>query len=94
MKKSLGNFIELAIAYVIIFLILREWLIPVMQLTNTGLVHLFLVFIGLALILSLFQVHPILSGLVKLGYITWFIVFVYSESPFFSGQTIPFLIHE
>ncbi|MFJ7917661.1 MULTISPECIES: DUF3488 and DUF4129 domain-containing transglutaminase family protein [unclassified Lysinibacillus] len=94
MKKSLGNFIELAIAYVIIFLILREWLIPVMQLTNTGLVHLFLVFIGLALILSLFQVHPILTGLMKFGYITWFIVFVYSESPFFSGQTIPFLIHE
>lgn len=94
MKKSLGNFIELAIAYVIIFLILREWLIPVMQLTNTGLFHLFLVFIGLSLVLSLFQVHPILSGLVKFGYITWFIVFVYSESPFFSGQTIPFLMHE
>ncbi|MEQ6357591.1 transglutaminaseTgpA domain-containing protein [Lysinibacillus sp. M3] len=94
MKKSLGNFIELAIAYVIIFLILREWLIPVMQLTNTGVFHLFLVFIGLSLVLSLFQVHPILSGLVKFGYITWFIVFVYSESPFFSGQTIPFLMHE
>lgn len=94
MKKSLGNFIELTIAYVIIFLILREWLIPVMQLTNTGVFHLFLVFIGLSLVLSLFQVHPILSGLVKLGYIIWFIVFVYSESPFFSGQTIPFLMHE
>jgi len=93
-KKSLGDFIELAIAYVIIFLILREWLIPVMQLTNTGVLHLFLVFIGLSLVLSLFQVHPILSGLVKFGYITWFIVFVYSESPFFSGQTIPFLMHE
>ncbi|MGE7691940.1 transglutaminase TgpA family protein [Lysinibacillus sp. NPDC097214] len=94
MKKSLGDFIELAIAYVIIFLILREWLIPVMQLTNTGLFHLFLVFIGLSLALSLFQVHPLLSGIVKFGYITWFIVFVYSESPFFSGQTIPFLMHE
>lgn len=94
MKKSLGNFIELALAYVIIFLILREWLIPVMQLTNTGLVHLFLVFIGLSLVLSLFQVHPMLSGLVKFGYITWFIVFVYSESPLISGQTVPFLMHE
>lgn len=94
MKKSLGDFIELTIAYVIIFLILREWLIPVMQLTNTGLYHLFLVFIGLSLVLSLFQVHPLLSGLVKFGYITWFIVFVYSESPFISGQTLPFLMHE
>ncbi|WP_285396117.1 transglutaminaseTgpA domain-containing protein [Lysinibacillus sp. fls2-241-R2A-57] len=94
MKKSLGNFIELAIAYVIIFLILREWLIPVMELTNTGFLHLFLVFIGLSLVLSLFQVHPLLSGLVKFGYITWFIVFTYSENPLISGQTLPFLINE
>lgn len=94
MKKSQGDFIELTIAYVIIFLILREWLIPVMELTNTSLNHLFLVFIGLSLVLSLFQIHPLLSGLVKFGYITWFIVFVYSESPFISGQTLPFLMHE
>ncbi|MGA3602407.1 transglutaminase TgpA family protein [Lysinibacillus agricola] len=94
MNKSQGDFIELAIAYVIIFLILREWLIPVMELTNTGGLHLFLVFIGLSLTLSLFQVHPFLSGLVKFGYITWFIVFVYSDNPFLSGQTLPFLINE
>ncbi|MGE7676028.1 transglutaminase TgpA family protein [Lysinibacillus sp. NPDC094403] len=94
MKKSLGDFIELAIAYVIIFLILREWLIPVMELTNTGVFHLFLVFIGLSLALNLFQVHPLLSGLVKFGYITWFIVFIYSKSPLFSGETLPFLMHE
>lgn len=94
MKKSLGNFVELAIAYVIIFFILREWLVPVMELTNTGLIHLFLVFIGLALVLSLFAVHPLLSGLVKLGYITWFVVFVYSENAVLSGETVPFLINE
>ncbi|MGE7093420.1 transglutaminase TgpA family protein [Lysinibacillus sp. NPDC048646] len=94
MKKSLGNFVELAIAYVIIFFILREWLVPVMELTNTGLIHLFLVFIGLALVLSLFAVNPLLSGLVKLGYITWFVVFVYSENAVLSGETVPFLINE
>ncbi|MGN4127544.1 DUF3488 and DUF4129 domain-containing transglutaminase family protein [Lysinibacillus sphaericus] len=94
MKKPLGNFVELAIAYVVIFFILREWLIPVMELTNTSLIHLFLVFIGLALVLSLFDVHPLLSGPVKLGYITWFIVFVYSGSPVLSGETLPFLINE
>lgn len=94
MKKSLENFIELAFAYVIIFFILREWLTPVMQLTNTGLSQLFLVFIGLALVLSLFKVRPLLSGLIKLGYITWFVIFVYSENPFFSGHTIPFLVNE
>lgn len=94
MKKSLENFIELAIAYVIIFFILREWLVPVMQLTNTGVGYLFLIFIGLALALSLFKVPALLSGLVKLGYITWFVIFVYSEHPFFSGHTLPFLTNE
>jgi len=93
-KKSLGSFIELAIAYVIIFLILREWLVPVMELTNTGEFHLILVFIGLSLALSLFRIHPLLSGSVKFGYITWFLVFIYSKSPFLSGETLPFLMNE
>lgn len=94
MKKTVGDYIELTIAYVIVFLILREWLIPVMELTDTALLHLFLVFIGLSLALSLFRVQPLLSGLIKLGYITWFIVFVFSKEPFLSGNTLPFLIQE
>ena len=94
MNKSFKDFIELTIAYIIIFFILREWLVPVMELTNTGLLHLFLVFIGLSLALSLFEVHPLLSGIVKLGYIAWFVVFAYSGNPFFSQETIPFLFDE
>ncbi|MFJ7738507.1 DUF4129 domain-containing transglutaminase family protein [Lysinibacillus sp. NPDC097287] len=94
MKKSFKDFIELTIAYIIIFFILREWLVPVMELTNTGLLHLFLVFIGLSLALSLFEVHPLLSGIVKLGYIAWFVVFAYSGNSVFSQETIPFLFGE
>ncbi|UXJ68449.1 transglutaminase TgpA family protein [Lysinibacillus fusiformis] len=94
MKQTVGEFLELAVAYIIVFFILREWLIPIMQLTNTGGFHLFLVFIGLSLALSLFRVHPLLSGIVKFGYMTWCIVFIYSESPVLSGQSISFLIAE
>ncbi|MFJ7952927.1 DUF4129 domain-containing transglutaminase family protein [Lysinibacillus sp. NPDC096418] len=94
MKKSVKDFIELTIAYIIIFFILREWLVPVMELTNTGLLHLFLVFIGLSLALSLFEVHPLLSGVVKMGYIVWFVVFAYSGNPVFSQETISFLFGE
>lgn len=94
MRKTVGQFIELAIAYSMIFLILREWLVPVMELTNTGLLHLFLVFIGLSLALSLFGVHPLLSGIVKIGYIVWFIVFVYSGKPVFSSEAVSFLLDE
>lgn len=94
MRKTVGQFIELAIAYSMIFLILREWLVPVMELTNTGLLHLFLVFIGLSLALSLFGVHPLLSGIVKIGYIVWFIVFAYSGKPVFSSEAVSFLLDE
>ncbi|GED65807.1 transglutaminase TgpA family protein [Lysinibacillus fusiformis] len=94
MKQTVGEFLELAVAYIIVFFILREWLIPIMQLTNTGGFHLFLVFIGLSLALSLFRVHPLLSGIVKFGYITWCIVFIYSESPVLSGKSISFLLTE
>ncbi|WP_144789408.1 transglutaminaseTgpA domain-containing protein [Lysinibacillus fusiformis] len=94
MKQTLGEFLELAVAYIIVFFILREWLIPIMQLTNTGGLHLFLVFIGLSLALSLFRMHPLLSGIVKFGYITWCIVFIYSESPVLSGKSMSFLLAE
>ncbi|WP_291757374.1 transglutaminase TgpA family protein [Lysinibacillus sp. UBA5990] len=94
MKQTVAEFLELAVAYIIVFFILREWLIPIMQLTNTGGFHLFLVFIGLSLALSLFRVHPLLSGIVKFGYITWCIVFIYSESPVLSGKSISFLLAE
>ncbi|WP_025116843.1 transglutaminase TgpA family protein [Lysinibacillus fusiformis] len=94
MKQTLGEFLELAVAYIIVFFILREWLIPIMQLTNTGGLHLFLVFIGLSLALSLFRMHPLLSGIVKFGYITWCIVFIYSESPVLSGRSMSFLLAE
>lgn len=94
MKKSFGHLLELAITYIVIFFILREWLVPVMQLTNTGLIHLFLVFIGVSLALSLFEVHPLFSGVIKLCYIIWFILFVYSSHPIFSIETISFLWNE
>lgn len=65
-----------------------------MQLTNTGGFQFFLVFIGLSLALSLLRVHPLLSGLVKLGYITWFIAYIYNDSPVLSSKTLPFLLAE
>ena len=94
MKQSVVEFLELAVAYIIIFFILHEWLVPIMQLTNTGGFQFFLVFIGLALVLSLFQVHPLLSGLVKFGYITWFIAYIYNDHPVLSSETLPFLLSE
>lgn len=91
MKRSSSEKIELAIFYMIIFLILREWLYPIMQLTNTGYFLQFLLFIGLCLVLGIFSFPFIISWIFKIAYIIWFIVSVYSDGTL---TTMQFLSQE
>ncbi|MGE7667368.1 DUF4129 domain-containing transglutaminase family protein [Ureibacillus composti] len=91
MKKTTYKYIELSIYYVLIFFILREWLVPIMQLTGTGHMDLILIFIALSLVVSLFKIHFIISWIVKGLYISWFIVRVYSDTAPFSAEGFRFL---
>lgn len=91
MRRSSSEKIELAIFYLIIFLILREWLLPIMQLTSTGYFLQFLLFMALCLTLGIFSLPFIISWIVKLGYISWFIVSVYNDGTL---TTIQFLSQE
>ncbi|WP_079523167.1 DUF4129 domain-containing transglutaminase family protein [Solibacillus isronensis] len=86
MRRSTAEKIELAIFYFIVFLILREWLIPVIELTNTGYFMQFVLFIGLCLILGIFSLPFIINWLIKLAYITWFIVSVYKDETLMTMQ--------
>ncbi|TSI04472.1 transglutaminase domain-containing protein [Lysinibacillus sp. BW-2-10] len=94
MKKNTFNLVELGLYYVLIFFILREWLVPVMELTGTGYLELILFFIALALALSLFRVHFAIAFLIKFFYISWFIVHVYSKQSVFTPAGIQFLLSE
>ncbi|MFC7687227.1 transglutaminaseTgpA domain-containing protein [Ureibacillus sp. GCM10028918] len=94
MKKNNFSLIELAIYYIIIFFILREWLVPIMELSKTGYMELILLFIAISLALSLFPVHFIVSWLVKFAYIIWFIVFVYGGVFVLSAEGIDFLFND
>ena len=94
MKTKNFNYIELALYYFVIFFILQEWLIPILDLTKTGHMELILAFIGICLIISLFNVHFIISWIVKLAYIAWFITSVYSELSIFSSDGLGFLLFE
>lgn len=91
MKRSSSEKIELAIFYMIIFLILREWLYPIMELTNTGYFLQFLLFIALCLALGIFSFSFIISWVFKIAYILWFIVSVYSDGTL---TTLQFLSQE
>ena len=94
MKKNTFGLIELAIYYVVIFFVLREWLVPIMELTKTGYMDLILLFIALALALSLFKIHFVFSWLIKTAYIAWFIGFVYGGVFVLTLEGIDFLFND
>lgn len=84
--------LELAIYFLFIFFILNEWLRPVLVLTKTGYYHLILVFIGLSLFLIWLKLPAAISWLIRIGYICWFIVYVYTDVSLFSGEGLIFLL--
>ena len=84
-------YIELSLYYVILFFILREWLVPIVELTTTGHLNLLLLFIALAFVLNIFEVSIIIAWIVKFAYIAWFIVHVYSDGTLFSAEGLQFL---
>lgn len=91
MKAIRKNIWFMACLYVLVFFLLAEWLTPVMTLTSTGHKALFLIFIILGLLMALFKVPWMISGPIKLLYIIWFIVYVYTDSSFFSKEAIAFV---
>ncbi|MEG0473235.1 MAG: transglutaminaseTgpA domain-containing protein [Solibacillus sp.] len=80
MKRSGVELVEQFLFYLIVFLILREWLVPIMQLTDTGYFTLFNLFIALCLIMSFLGWPLLVSWFLKTGFILWSLVYVYNDS--------------
>ena len=91
MKKDVMYYAEVSLYYVILFFILREWLVPIVDLTSTGHLNLLLLFIALAFVLNIFEVPFFITWIVKFVYIAWFIVDVYSDETLFSATGVQFL---
>ena len=85
MTRSYLNRTEQVLLFALVFVILQEWLRPIMKLTGTGYFGYFSYFIAICLILYLFDLPKIVTGVVKSLYIIWFIEFVYNK------QQLPFL---
>lgn len=66
--------------YSLLFLLLREWLLPVVALTNTGYVTYIVGFVGVALLLRLINAHWLITTVVQLSYIIIFIFYVYTDN--------------
>ena len=84
----------LSILYLLSIVMLREWLLPVMELTQTGQISLFLIFIGLAFFLSLVTVKWWISALIKILYVIWAIHYMFFQAVFLTRETTKLLIED
>lgn len=78
-NKQLIKWGKLLFLYALIFLMLREWLLPIMELTDTGYYGLFVLFILICLVTNLFNLNPWLSAFIKIIYILWFMLFIHNS---------------
>ncbi|WP_397540147.1 transglutaminaseTgpA domain-containing protein [Rummeliibacillus pycnus] len=73
--------------YLIIFLMLVEWLVPVVHLTNTGHLGLFLIFVLICLGSNILNLNGVLSFIIKILYVIWFLMYVYMGTKVFSVES-------
>ncbi|SIT92808.1 DUF4129 domain-containing transglutaminase family protein [Edaphobacillus lindanitolerans] len=84
----------LAVIYTLVFLLVREWLIPIAKLTGTGHLGLFLIFVGLCFALPLAGTPRWLSASLKVVFSAWFITRAYLEGPTGIGAVLRFFAEE
>lgn len=88
-NKDLLKWSKLLFLYILIFFMLREWLLPVMELTNTGHYDLLMLFIVICLVTNIAHVHTGISVGIKGAYIIWFMLYIQKpqDGPFIQSIT-------
>ncbi len=84
----------LVFLYILGFVLLREWLMPVMELTDTDYLGIFLLFVALSFLLALIRVKWWATVPVKLIYIVWVIHYVYMDKVLLSKETVLYLFRD
>lgn len=84
----------LVLFYILGFVLLREWLMPVMELTDTNYLWIFLLFVTLSFLLALIRVKWWVTVPVKLIFIMWVIQYVYMDKVIFSKETALYLFKD
>lgn len=92
MKRTRIRYPLLIILYLLAFILMREWLLPVMALTGTGYMPLFLGFIAFSFILALFNSKWWLSVPLKILYILWAAQMIFYNTPIISLESIFFIV--
>ncbi|GKV65355.1 MULTISPECIES: transglutaminase TgpA family protein [Sporosarcina] len=92
MKKSRLNWKVLLFLYVLSVILLWEWFIPIMELTDFGYPSLFLIYLILFFVLALFDVTWWLSAIIQLLYVVWTIHYIYFGQFMFSSEIIGLIL--
>lgn len=91
MKLKWGQLIEQLFFYAVLFLILREWLKPIIELTSMSYLNIFLWFIGISFILNILQFNVFISGAIKVVYMAAVITKIYSGHFLLQADGLKFL---
>lgn len=87
MKRQTLNWKVLLFLYAMSTVLLWEWFIPIMELTDFGHSSLFIVYLALFFLLALLRAPWWLSGLVQLLYILWAVQYMYFDRSFLAFTT-------
>ena len=80
------------IIYFFVYLLMVEWLRPVIELTDTDHLSIFCIFIAVSFLFYLVKLSWKIAIPLKLIYIFWVIVALYTELTFFSLETVAYLV--
>ncbi|MGP7819592.1 transglutaminaseTgpA domain-containing protein [Niallia sp. 01092] len=88
--RTLSNFI----LYVLGLFLILEWLRPIEELTNTGNVFVFILFLAVSFLLAFFRAPAVFSGLIKVIYMVYILQYLYDETPFFAFSWVGTFVSE
>ncbi|ARD47832.1 DUF3488 and DUF4129 domain-containing transglutaminase family protein [Sporosarcina sp. P33] len=94
MKKQRMSWKVLIFLYILSAILLWEWFIPIMELTDFGHPALFLLYVALFFILALTRLPWWISGIVQLLYITWSIHYMYLNQLSLSLKTFGIILRD
>ncbi|WP_277586090.1 transglutaminase domain-containing protein [Psychrobacillus antarcticus] len=89
-KKTQQTIVSIFI-YLFVFILMMEWLKPVIDLTDTGFLALFGWFLMISFAFYLLKLKWVYAFPVKVVYICWVIVHIYTDLSFLSLETFKFI---
>lgn len=87
MRKQVLNWKVLVVLYALSIILLWEWFIPIMELTDFGNATIFMMYLILFFVLALFSFPWWISGVIQLLYIVWAIHYMYFDQLWISFET-------